>query len=101
RHKHMSQDCFRINALPIAGTRQDGRMYEGLNPAYVVPDERSIADIMVFIHGFAKLINFYTIPENGQKEYLIDGTWQPLILSDEAFNYAEISVIQKALPNVT
>lgn len=97
----MSDNCFKKNELFIPGTRHDERMLAALSPSYVLPDERSVADLLVFIGGYAKLINYYKIPEAGQSGYAIDGDWTPLILSDEAFNYAGISVTEQALPNIT
>ena len=54
-------DCFKKNELLIGGTRQDERLSKALQPDYVLPDERSIADLMVFITKYAELINYYTI----------------------------------------
>ena len=94
-------DCFKKNELLIGGTRQDERLSKALQPDYVLPDERSIADLMVFITKYAELINYYTIKGENQKDYEIDGNWKSLILSDEAFNYAGIAITPYTLPNVT
>ena len=92
-------DCFKKNDLLIPGTRQDERLQKALDPAFVKPDERSIADLLVFISNYATLINYYAVQGPGQNDYIIDGNWKPLIMSDEAFNYAAISVTPYALPN--
>lgn len=97
----MSDNCFKKNDLLIAGTRMNERLYKALNPAYILPDERSIAELMVFISNYAELINYYTLKGTDQKEYALDGNWKPLIQSDEAFNYAGISVTPYTLPNIT
>lgn len=97
----MSDNCFKKNDLLIAGTRMNERLYKALNPAYISPDERSIAELMVFISNYAELINYYSLKGTEQKEYAIDGNWKPLIQSDEAFNYAGISITPYTLPNIT
>jgi hypothetical protein len=97
----MSDSCFKKNDLLIPGTRQDQRLYKALDPSYVLPDERTVANLLVFITKYAELINFYALKGPEQKDYTIDGNWQPLILSDEAFNYAGISVTPYSLPNIT
>ena len=97
----MSDNCFKKNELFIPGTRHDERMLAALSPSYVSPDERSVADLLVFIANYASLINYYTLQSEDQNDYVIDGDWKPLIMSDEAFNYAGISVTNNALPNIT
>ncbi|MDZ4749824.1 MAG: hypothetical protein SH808_15190 [Saprospiraceae bacterium] len=97
----MSDNCFKKNDLLIPGTRHDERLLNALKPTYVLPDERSIADLLVFISKFAGLLNFYSIQSPDQKDYLIDGDWSPLISSDDAFTYAGISITPYTLPNVT
>jgi hypothetical protein len=97
----MSDSCFKKNELLIPGTRQDQRLYKALDPSYVLPDERTVANLLVFITKYAGLINFYALKGSEQKDYVIEGNWQPLILSDEAFNYAGISVTPYSLPNIT
>jgi len=97
----MSDNCFKKNDLLVAGTRRTERLYKALDPAYIVPDERSIAGLMVFISNYAGLINYYALKGPGQKEYAVDGDWKSLIQSDEAFNYAGISVTPYSLPNIT
>jgi hypothetical protein len=97
----MSDNCFKKNDLLIAGTRMNERLYKPLDPSYVVPDERSIAGLMVFISNYAGLINYYAFKGPDQKEYKLDGDWKSLIQSDEAFNYAGISVTPYSLPNIT
>ena len=94
-------NCFKINELLIPGTRQNERMQKALNPAYVLPDERSVADLLVFISKYASLINYYAVKGSGQKDYVIDGNWKPIIMADESFNYAGISVTPYTLPNAT
>jgi len=56
---------------------------------------------MVFISNYACVINYYALKGPGQKEYAVDGDWKSLIQSDEAFNYAGISVTPYSLPNIT
>ncbi|GEO11929.1 hypothetical protein [Segetibacter aerophilus] len=97
----MSDGCFKKNDLLIPGTRQDQRLYQALDPSYVLPDERTVANLLVFITKYAELINFYALKGPDQKDYAIEGNWQALILSDEAFNYAGISVTPYSLPNIT
>jgi hypothetical protein len=93
-------DCFKKNDLIIPGTRQDARLSKALEPRYVLPDERKVADLLVFISKYAKLIRYYRAFD-GQTSYKSDGDWQPLIVSDEAFNYAGISIVDFTLPNIT
>ena len=50
-------DCFKINELLIPGTRQNERLQKALNPAYVLPDERSVANLLVFISNYALIDN--------------------------------------------
>lgn len=97
----MSDNCFKKNELFIPGTRHDERMLAALSPSYVSPDERSVADLLVFIANYASLIHYYTLQSPDQEDYIINGDWKPLIMSDEAFNYAGISVTKNALPNIT
>lgn len=97
----MSDSCFKKNDLIIAGTRLDERFPEALDPSFVLPDERSIADLLVFISNFSGLLNYYALSGDDQQEYKTDGTWKPLIQSDEAFNYAGISITPFSLPNKT
>ena len=94
-------NCFKINELLIPGTRQNERLQKALNPAFVKPDERSIADLLVFISKYASLINYYAVIGTDQKDYVIDGNWKPIIMADESFNYAGISVTPYTLPNAT
>lgn len=94
-------DCFKINELLIPGTRQNERLQKALNPAYVLPDERSVANLLVFISNYASLINYYAVKGADQKDYVIDGNWKPIIMADESFNYAGISVTPYTLPNVS
>jgi hypothetical protein len=96
----MSEACFKKNDLPIPGTRQDERLAAALQPGYVQPDERSLADLLVFISKYATLLNYYAVINEKQTDYVIEGNWQPLILSDEAFNYAGIAITPHALPNI-
>ena len=94
-------DCFKINELLIPGTRQNERLQKALNPAYVLPDERSVANLLVFISNYASLINYYAVKGADQKDYVIDGNWKPIIMADESFNYAGIAVTPYTLPNVS
>ncbi len=94
-------DCFKKNELMIPGTRQDQRSLEALKPSYVLADERSIADLLVFISNYATCINYYALKGTDQKDYAIDGDWKPIIMSDEAFNYAGISVTPYTFPNIS
>lgn len=93
-------DCFKKNELLIPGTRQTERLPAALDPQFVLPEEREIDDWMVFIARYAQVLKFYAAKE-GQVEYKVDGNWEPLIKSDEAFTYAGISVIRSGLPNIT
>lgn len=93
-------DCFKKNELLIPGTRQSERLPNALDPLFVLPEERKIDDWMVFIARYAKILNYYAV-KDGQVDYKIDGDWEPLIKSDEAFTYAGISVIRSGLPNIT
>jgi hypothetical protein len=97
----MSDNCFKKNELFIPGTRYDERMQGALNPSYVSVDERSVADIMVFIATYASLIRYYTLQGESQENYIAEGDWKSLIMSDEAFNYAGISVARSSLPNIS
>ena len=97
----MSENCFKKNELFIPGIQHDKRMQEALRPSYVTPDERSVADLLQFITNYSSLINYYTIQNKGQEEYIVEGDWKNLILSDEAFNYANISITKSTLPNIT
>ncbi len=94
-------DCFKKNDLVIPGTRQDERLPKPLDPHYILPDERKMADLMVFITKYAELLKYYSATEPDQSVYKIDGDWKPFILSDEAFNYAGIAVTRFVLPNIT
>jgi hypothetical protein len=97
----MSDNCFKKNDLQITGTRVNERLSKALSPAYVLPDERSFADLLVFISNYARLINYYALKGSEQQQYILDGNWEPLIKSDESFNYAGISVTPSSLPNIT
>ncbi|MBV9962694.1 MAG: hypothetical protein JO072_10640 [Parafilimonas sp.] len=97
----MSDSCFKQNELLMPGTRQDNRLQNALDPTYVSADERSVADILVFIANYATLINYYALKSSDQDKYILDGDWKPLIMSDEAFNYAGIAVTPYTFPGVT
>lgn len=93
-------DCFKKNELVIPGTRQSERLPVALDPLFVLPEEREIDDWMVFITRYAALLKFY-VAQEGQSAYKVDGNWESLIRSDEAFTYSGISVIRSGLPNIT
>ncbi|HSK13705.1 MAG TPA: hypothetical protein VK907_10850, partial [Phnomibacter sp.] len=97
----MSEKCFKINELTVPGSRQDERLTTGLDPGHVRADERGIEALMVFINRYAGLLNFFEWQGDGQQEYIVNGNWQPLIQSNEAFHYAGLAITPAHLPNVT
>jgi hypothetical protein len=93
-------DCFKLNELTIPGTRQPERRQKALAADYVMPDERKVADLLLFIDRYAALIKYYELKGPDQQAYAVEGDWQPLIRSDEVFPAAGISTTKTSLPNL-
>ncbi len=55
----MSENCFHSNTLRRDGTSQQQRTLNTLLPSYVAVDERSMKDLMEFVHSFGEEIVFY------------------------------------------
>lgn len=67
-------------------TSQDSRLFDGLNFDYIKLDERSLEDLLLFVAGFSKLVNFY------DKDNRIDGDWSDF-LNDEIIILATIKQV--------
>ncbi|WP_299222266.1 baseplate J/gp47 family protein [uncultured Aquimarina sp.] len=65
----MSENCLHSNPLRRDGTSQQQRTLNTLLPSYVAVDERSMKDVMEFIHAFGEEIRFY------DDTNAIDGHW--------------------------
>src|SRR5688500_17712792 len=92
--------CFKKNDLILSGTPQDNRETQALDTKYVLPDERTLAALMVFISKYAKSSNYYAASEK-KPDYSVEGNWSPLILSDESFSYAAVSTSDFPKANAT
>ncbi|MEL6811941.1 MAG: baseplate J/gp47 family protein [Bacteroidota bacterium] len=57
----MSENCFHNNSLRRDGTSQQQRTLNTLLPSYVSVDERSMKDLMAFVHAFAEEIQYYDV----------------------------------------
>lgn len=57
-------ECPILNPLQRDGTSQLQRFLPMLDPAYVLSDERSLEDILVFAKEYAAFIRYYDINEN-------------------------------------
>lgn len=55
----MSENCFHSNTLRRDGTSQQQRTLNTLLPSYVAVDERSMKDLMQFVHSFGEEIMYY------------------------------------------
>ncbi|AXT53604.1 hypothetical protein D1818_23290 [Aquimarina sp. BL5] len=55
----MSENCLHSNPLRRDGTSQQQRTLNTLLPSYVAVDERSMKDLMEFVHTFGEEIRFY------------------------------------------
>lgn len=57
-------ECPKLNPMQRDGTSQLQRFLPMLDPAYVLSDERSLEDILVFAKEYAAFIRYYDINEN-------------------------------------
>ena len=71
-------ECPKINPLQRDGTSQVQRFLFMLDPEYVLSDERTLEDILVFAKDYASLIRYYDINENNINEE----NWTELIKND-------------------
>ena len=55
----MSENCFHSNTLRRDGTSQQQRTLNTLLPSFIAVDERSMKDLMEFVHAFGEEIVFY------------------------------------------
>jgi len=65
----MSENCLHSNPLRRDGTSQQQRTLNTLLPSYVAVDERSMKDVIEFVHVFGEEIRFY------DDTNAIDGHW--------------------------
>ena len=61
------------NLLKNDGTNQLQRLSPALEPDYILPDERSLSDLLAYAHKLAAQIRFYSL--TGQST----GNWQPFL----------------------
>ena len=61
------------NLLRNDGTNQLQRLSPALEPDYILPDERSLSDLLAYAHKLAAQIRFYSL--TGQST----GNWQPFL----------------------
>ncbi|HSF56335.1 MAG TPA: hypothetical protein VLA71_21435 [Algoriphagus sp.] len=61
------------------GINQSGRLLPPLDPNYVVPDERTLLDLVQFTLNYSQAVSFYDF----QNKPL--GTWRPFLLHDPVF----------------
>lgn len=61
------------NLLRFDGTNQSQRILPALEPDYILPDERSLADLLEYAHRLAAEIRFYNL--TGQPT----GDWRPFL----------------------
>ncbi len=81
----MARPCNRRNPLIRSGLTQDARRRAELRPDYFLPDERDLADLVLFGQRFAKHIRYYS-PEN------IDaGDWSRFFESDVTAGLAALA----------
>jgi hypothetical protein len=57
--------CSRRNPLVRSGLTQDGRRRPELAPDHFLPDERDLADLILFGQRFARHVRFYPLPDGG------------------------------------
>ena len=55
----MAEPCAQRNPLIRSGMTQDGRRRAELATDYFVPDERDLADLILFGQRFARHIRYY------------------------------------------
>jgi hypothetical protein len=80
------ESCGSKNPLEREGKSQNQRFTTGLATDYVLVDERSTADLLVWASKFAEGINYY------KATHEIDGDWQDFIKSDISARIALIVV---------
>ncbi len=75
----MSTDCQSKNPVIRDGTSQAARYPQMLDPALSPIDDRSLLDLLSFVRGFSKEINYYDISGD------IKGNWEEFFSDDEIF----------------
>lgn len=71
-------ECPVLNPLQRDGTSQMQRFLPMLDPGYVLSDERSLEDILIFAKDYAALVRYYDTNEN----ITADEDWVDLIKND-------------------
>lgn len=61
------------------GVNQSGRLLPALEPSYIVPDERSLLDLVQFTLDYSDAVSYFDL----QNRRL--GTWRPFLLDDPVF----------------
>lgn len=80
------QDCYFLNPLQRDGTNQNQRALPALSPDSAKIDDRTLADLLVYLYQYAGLLSFYNDND------MVDGSWQALIANDVTVQAALISV---------
>lgn len=82
----MGNSCNEKNPLIHSGTSQGERLLKALQPAYAPVDDRTDADLLLFIKNYARYIQFY------DSSNIADGNWEALMQSDVAVVLATLSL---------
>lgn len=80
------ESCGQKNPLQREGKSQNQRFTEGLATDYVLVDERSTADLLVWASQFAEGLNYYA------SDHKLDGNWSDFINNDISTRIALIAV---------
>ncbi len=83
----MSENCYHSNPLRRDGTSQQQRTLSTLLPSYVAVDERSMKDLMAFVHSFGEEIQFFDATNATDGHWadffkLTDDDWSEFSLED-------------------
>ncbi len=70
----MSENCLSKNPLLRDGTSQQQRLLKALLPSYVAVDERSLKDLVLFVHRLSSEIKYHEF--NAVTELLETGNWE-------------------------
>lgn len=86
----MADPCARRNPLTRSGLTQDGRRRVELSGRHFLPDERDLADLILFGQRFARFIQYYG-PSNAQA-----GDWAAFFESDVTASLAALAKLPVA-----
>jgi hypothetical protein len=81
----MASNCLDNNLLAYAGTSQSQRLLNALASTYAQVDERTAADLILFVKKYGAYLNYYDATNS------ITGNWQPFMSNDPAVIIANVA----------